>query len=169
MNKKLLLFLIIGLGVLILLIANLFQKNNSINKSLLNPTPTVVIPPNYSNQVKIPSYVTIDQVNNKAIISNVKMNNFFNSANILNKEGDMQVSDATNSGYNITYLSQFNEFLISINKSPFDQFRIQAENNFLTKLGINQQEACKLTVVITTPRFVNPNQAGQNYSLSFCQ
>ena len=169
MNKKIIVFIVIclGLGIIFLLIINGFQKNNSKLSPLL-PTPTLIIAPSYFDRM-IPPNVTINPENSKIIISSVEMNNFIKTARVINKEGDMQVSSTIASGYSIIYLSQFSEFLISINKSPFDQYRLQAENKFLVSLGINQQQACKLNVIITTPRFVNPGQAGQNYSLSFCQ
>lgn len=70
--------------------------------------------------------------------------------------------------YEIIYINQNDQYLISISGSPFEEKRKLAEQNFLKTFKINKEEACKLNVVITTPTFANPKEAGINYKLSFC-
>ena len=71
--------------------------------------------------------------------------------------------------FNITYYPLDEAFLIIITGIPFEDNRILAEKRFLEELGIETVDACKLKVFITTPRIYNPNEAGINYRLSFCE
>ena len=73
------------------------------------------------------------------------------------------------SSYKITYYPQDVAFLIVITGIPFEENRQIAEKRFLEELGIKTTEACKLSVYITTPRAYNPNEAGINYRLSWCE
>lgn len=72
-------------------------------------------------------------------------------------------------GYQIFYFEDLEQFLISITASPFEQYRLRAEIDFLESLNISQREACSLDVVITTPARDNPEYAGKEYELSFCE
>ena len=60
-------------------------------------------------------------------------------------------------------------FFISVVSWPFDEHRLVAEADFLDKLGITDDEACRLNVDETTPAFANPDKAGKTYALSFCR
>lgn len=71
--------------------------------------------------------------------------------------------------YSITANKDSSYYKILITKSPFQQYRLEAEQKFLEQLNITKEKACGLDVEITTPRFANPDQAGQIYKLSFCQ
>ncbi len=84
-----------------------------------------------------------------------------------NKQGD--VVFGKNPDFEIIFLPKFEEFLISINGSPFEEKRQKAEEELLGKLSISQEEACKLNVRIITPRHINPQESQQDYKLSFCQ
>jgi len=46
--------------------------------------------------------------------------------------------------------------------------KLEVEKRFIELLDISEAEACKLDVIITTPQFVNPEFAGEEYYLSFC-
>ena len=84
-----------------------------------------------------------------------------------NTSGDIQF-DSTSS-YEFTYFKPEDRFLISITGSPFERVRLEAEASFVSQLGIDKAAACKLRVSITTPAFANPDEAGNTYSLSFCE
>lgn len=73
-----------------------------------------------------------------------------------------------NKNFQIVYIPSEKQYQIFINNSPFDKYRTEAENVFLSLLKTSKGEACKLKVEISTPYFVNPNEAGQTYPLSFC-
>lgn len=86
-----------------------------------------------------------------------------------NVSGDILLRDR--SDYRIVFSdSEFSpeRFLISVLKSDFETTRIAAENDLVSLLGISRQNACKLTIVSTTPRYVNPSRAGNQYPLSSC-
>jgi hypothetical protein len=99
---------------------------------------------------------------------NSKLNELGGSTKTINKSGDFSLN-VQSENYSIIYFPKNKSFNISITASPFERIRRQAENDFLKKMGPDEQFICSLNVVITTPRFANPDQAGRNYPLSFCQ
>jgi len=53
--------------------------------------------------------------------------------------------------------------------SPFEKYRAEAEKAFLIKLNVSEGEACSLNVVVGTVQFANPDEAGRDFPLSFCE
>ena len=117
-----------------------------------------------SSSVLLP---TNSQNSSTITISGVKMKDFYKSDPKVNERGDVTLADEE--GFDILYFSKENSFLISILGSPFESVRIDGEREFLNLLNINETEACKLDVAITTPLFANRNEAGKIYKLSFCE
>jgi len=103
----------------------------------------------------------------KITISGVEMNNFNNFAIYKGKIGDTRFIDEKD--FKATYFPEDEAFLINIMASPFDIVRAEAEIKFLSVLSLDKDSACELAVYITTPRTLNPNEAGTNYRLSFCE
>ena len=163
MNKKRI--VIISIIVVLLISAISFaiyknQKNKNQTTNLkVTPIPTSQLPTSYPVYQK-PEGLTIE-------ISGVEINNIYNLNPQINERKDATFK--TSDQYQLIYFSKENEFLISILASPFDQIRLIAEQDFLKILGINTNQACKLQVIISTPLYVNPNEAGKNYRLSFCK
>lgn len=83
--------------------------------------------------------------------------------------GTQKIYVDDNAPYSITANKDGDYFKILVTKSPFQQYRLQAEQKFLEQMNLTVEQACKLDVEITTPRFANPQEAGQIYKLSFCQ
>ena len=54
----------------------------------------------------------------------------------INNAGDLELS--SNQNNSIQYFPQFNIFILSVNKSPFNEGRVEVENEFLQKLGIDK-------------------------------
>lgn len=100
-------------------------------------------------------------------LNGVVVNNFLGSAKQINKQGDSALVKTNN--YELIYFPKNNSFLISILASPFERNRQLAEAELLRRLNISKEDACKLIIVTTTPAFVNANEAGQNFKLSFCK
>ena len=100
-------------------------------------------------------------------ISGVEVNNFKKSAVKISPEGDVLIADSPN--YQISYIAMDELFIISINSSPFDKIRLDAEAEFLRQLDISESTACSLNVQESTPRFANPELAGQSFGPSFCE
>ena len=109
----------------------------------------------------------IAQEAGRIIVSGVNVKDPRSTKLLENKQGDI-VFNKTD-GFEIVYLPKFEQFLISITASPFVENEQAAEDELLTRLGISEEEACQLNVIITTPQSVNPNEAGKNYGLSFCE
>ena len=135
-------------------------KKKAVNKPSGIPTPTNT-PINYP----LPSGVKQDR-SGKITIQGVEVNNFFSSSEKIDPQGDRELSQSNK--YSIQYFPQFNSFLISLNASPFEEVRSEAEQDFIKKLGLDEKTACKLPVNIATSQKANPGFAGRNYPLSFC-
>lgn len=74
-----------------------------------------------------------------------------------------------NPKYQIIYQKSNDTFIISINDSPFEEIKKEAEENFLSLIKADKNIACQLKVRIATPAFANPELAGKNFSLNFCK
>lgn len=68
----------------------------------------------------------------------------------------------------ISHYPTSDSYSIVLLTPPFDQIRQLAEAAFLQQLNVNKTNACLMKVTLSTPRFVNPDQAGQMFPLSFC-
>jgi len=93
--------------------------------------------------------------------------NAFSKTVKTNGEGDALIVDKPT--YQIVYLKKNDQFLISINKSPFEEIRKEAEEEFRKITQADQEILCKLNVEVTTPSFANPSLSGKIFPLSFCK
>lgn len=99
--------------------------------------------------------------------SGIEINNVFKEEDSkITPQKDVLVSEE--SLYQILYLTQFDQFLISIITPNFEEARRIAEAEILQKTGVSKEEACKLDVQITTPSYANLELAGKTFGLSFC-
>ena len=89
------------------------------------------------------------------------------SPEVINKQGDTILFE--NDDFQITWLAQTDSYIISVNNSPFETYRQQAEQKFIEILSRPTQALCRLTVSVVTPYFANPDESGIEYFLSFCQ
>ena len=101
-------------------------------------------------------------------VSGVEMNNFLKTSTLMHDNTNVVIPD-NSPDHSIVYLNEHDQFLISVTGTPFFQKRILAEQNFLRILDISAEDACRLDVVVTTPRYANPHEAGEVSGLSFCQ
>lgn len=60
------------------------------------------------------------------------------------------------------------QFIVSINTEPFGDTRKRAEVALQNKLGLTNEELCKLSVVVSTNPGANNLYKGQNLGFSFC-
>lgn len=90
----------------------------------------------------------------------------FQSPQIINRQGDVRLF--TSETYDIVYYPTKNKYHISIIGFPFSDVRLKAEQRLLEITKVGPETACQLDVLITTPYFANPNEAGKEYDLSFC-
>lgn len=89
------------------------------------------------------------------------------NAKVISQTGDVIIFDSE--AYRIMYHDSDKEYALYIFKSPFNAVKAEAEEKFLELLNIKKDEACELDVIIKTTKVSNPNEAGKNYSLSFCE
>ena len=80
---------------------------------------------------------------------------------------DNVVIDRTNQ-FTIVYYPNEKTFSINVLANPLQQSRSAAEAALLKDLGIDQGQACKLTVTTFVPFDVDQNASGRDYGLSFC-
>lgn len=159
MTKKRL--IIIGSIFAILLVIILVVKLQPTTYNLKpNTTPTPSSPPNTLPKPTIPKGPTFR-------IQNTTVKNFYEGAKEVKPDGEVRVEETA--GYHIIYEPGYNYFLLSIVGSPFSTYRLQAETALLKQLNIPPSQACQLNVDITTPRSINPKEAGITYKLSFCK
>lgn len=154
MNKKIVLILA---GIALLFIVGAIFFLLTFNK------PAVKTPPPSSFPDTTPTRV--DTSSGKINISGIKTNNFLLNPIRSNSRGD--VVFVKTSEYQITYLKIFSEFIVNISTSSATA-REGAELEFLTKLGITKEDACKLKISISAPYAPGQNPALQKRALSFC-
>lgn len=171
-NKKIL--VAFGIGIIIgLILLFIFRVKGNGEKELIpvvTPTETVLSTPFPTYRLRPTLDISRIIENPRAPeieISGVKVENFYRFAKAINAEGDTTI--VGNDDYAIFYHPFQERFLISILGSPFPEKRQTAEQEFLEILGINQSDACRLTVSLTTPLSDNPEYAIPVYSLSFCE
>ncbi len=157
-SKKIIIIGIAGIGILILTIFLFMSSTPTADKSQtqFTPIPTSVV----NVRPTIPQTETM-------LVANVEIKNVYKEGKTLNTYGEIQVAKTPE--YEILYEPADEAFLIGITSSPFESTRPYAESAFLKLLDITPTTACTLKVTITTPFFINPDHAGNNYRLSFCK
>lgn len=159
--------LIIGLfivAVVALVIAVLSSGTKQGQLPPTSPTPTPVSP--FSPSFQASPTAALVPSGNTITVGPVTTNNFYKTTTPFNPQGDRNL--ANSGAYSITYLPDLQQFLIVITGSGFAQNRAAAEQSLLDILNVSQLDACQLNVVIRTINAANPDQAGQDYPLSFC-
>jgi len=87
--------------------------------------------------------------------------------------GGQQTADGTividkPNQYQVLFQPQFEKFTLTILNSQFQNTRQTAEQDLLNSLGISKEQACKLSIAVTTTSDVNPDYSAYEYPLSFC-
>lgn len=154
--KKILILTALLTTILVVLILIRVSNRPSQNIPKTTPTPTQYIPP------PLPTIPPNDTLT----VNGIKVNNIYKDARDRTQTGDVDFSSSPN--YSITYLPKYSEFIITIYQLPFEENRILAEKEFIKKLDISQQQACLMTVSISVPFSVDPEQSGIKFPLSFC-
>lgn len=159
-------FLVLA-GIIILLFFSTVKKG----KEGISPFPPTItqyyIPGEPSPAITLPTVVITIYPADRVIISGVTVKNFFKTAEEITPYGDVVIVNKPE--YRILYQANFNQFLVNILSSPFEGVKAQAEKEFLRILDVTALQACSLNVIIATPRFANPDEAGREYGLSFCK
>ena len=74
----------------------------------------------------------------------------------------------TGAPYSIFYIEPRGDFGIIILKEPVTLVRQRAERDLLDKLGLAQDQICKLNVYVQVPYDVSHEYLGQNIGFTFC-
>ncbi len=135
----------------------LTRKATEVPTALVTPYPGGYLP---KANIKLPTGDTFT-------VGGKEIKNIYNSAQNINDNGDAVF--AQTESYQQVYILQAQYFIITVTGTPFESARQAAEQDFLKKLGISQEDACVLDVRVGTPYFANPNEAGKTYKLSFCE
>ena len=158
----------IGLALVFIIFMSILGRN----KKEATPITTRIIPIN-TPTIGIRPTLRVDEIldnpNNDTFDvpgTDIKVHNFYKNNETINPEGDTYVIEKPE--YSVSYLPKVGKFMISILTSPFEQIRLQAEQDLLVNLQISEIQACKLDISISTPLFANPDFSGQQYRLSFC-
>ncbi len=133
------------------------KRQESVAPSVRTPLPQSQLP---ISELNLPT-------GEKMSVSGTEIKNVYKTALDINDTGDVVYAEANS--YQQVYHPKDQYFLISVTGSPFESARTEAEKQFLAILQISKEDACKLNVTITTPRYANPDEAGKIYKLSFCE
>lgn len=102
----------------------------------------------------------------KQIVSGIAVNTFPATITPINPQGDRILAET--STYRIAYLQQFQEFKIALTGQNFALSRREAEQEFLRIMGVNEPNACRLSVIEYVPNYVKNPQQGLEYPMSIC-
>lgn len=153
MNKPTLFFLIpliffAGAALLALMFVRASRQQITTTPSPTSIQPTIL---------PIPTSKTIES-------HGVTINNPFTNAKAYTVQGD--ALSVKTEAYEIVYLKNFDEFIITILNEPFEANRKIAEEDLLKRLGITQSQACSLKVSVSPP--AKQDELSPRYGLSFC-
>lgn len=164
--KKVLIILaicaIIGVGLIIWFLlkgstaGNNVANTNSASGTQATSTSFVAMPP------KAPAGDTIAIGTGHGVIT---VKNFYKNA--VGQEEEYVIFERS-AGYDLLYSLQDSSFVVSIKSGTLSQVQPQAEQAFLSDLGISQSDACRLVVVVGVNPSVDPSLANQALPLSFC-
>ncbi|MBI2195937.1 MAG: hypothetical protein HYU48_02750 [Candidatus Levybacteria bacterium] len=149
-NKYILLSFLLGLAILTG-VGFLVPKTKI---SAPTPSPTPILP----------EPTTINKLQ-KLNISGIETNDFTASPIATNAQGDVEFAKTPD--YEIGYLKQFNEFILNI-WTPTLAARNAAENEFVNRLGITKDQACRLSVSVAQ-NYSSEFPGSENRKLSFCR
>ncbi len=145
-NKKIILLLVPVILIIGALIYVLIAKKSG-HKETAPPTPEEKISvPTNQGSVAIPD-ITKNPIENLS---------------------DGGVTFKLSDDFSIEYYAKDNSFIITLLNNDVEKAQKEAEQEFLQSLGVSQDDACKLNVIIGVPFSVNENFAGGVYKLSFC-
>ncbi len=169
MNKRIIVIIIGIIGILVIAVILLTKKSTpnstvSVNTVSNNGEPVrtaaPIGTPFVKKEIVIPESKTI-------VSSGIEIKNVYKiDKATITPDKDVVLEDKT--GFHIMYLSQFDQFLVTVLNPDFAVGRTQAERALLERTGTDEKTACKLNVKISTPAYVNAEYGGRTFGLSFC-
>lgn len=83
-------------------------------------------------------------------------------------EGVPDQTASDNPPYTITYISETQYFNVALLQEPIGIIRKEAQQYFMARLGISQDQMCRLNYMVSVPNRVNSQFSGRNLGFSFC-
>ncbi len=132
------------------------QKKDDIKTLVKNDVPKNNLLLNDGSTIQLPEFITQNEKTTK-----------------LTPETFREIAGGNNLNFSISYLPYNKEnsqiqFTVILNKLPLSKSRVEAENALRTKLGLSNEELCKLDLSVYVFGWINKDLAGQNLGLSFC-
>lgn len=94
----------------------------------------------------------------------VDVTNWYDPQVFLIADGKNQDSDL----FQIFYYDADTSIGVSLLSQPLGDIRLVAEKQLKERLGLSENEICKMKINVSTPSFVSEQYSGQNLGLSFC-
>lgn len=141
------------------------------NSGPWNPIETGTNTPNKSSTAIPPGMLKLTDGSNIPIPEFIVKNE---ATTTLSADAFRDIAGNDYSDYRITYLpynkqnSQI-EFAIILNALPLSKTRRDAENILRSRLGVGNQELCKMDINVYVFGAIAEEYAGQNLGLSFCE
>ena len=102
----------------------------------------------------------------------IQVNDFKQQPFVLDVGEGFYNLDGANADINLPYSILYNQnnqsFAISLNIAPLYTTRDQATAEFIKRLGITSEQACKINIYVGVPYSVDSRLSGQNLGLSYC-
>ena len=70
--------------------------------------------------------------------------------------------------YAIEYIAASDYFSVALLKEPLSSSRATAEQYLMQRLGVTQDDMCRLKYMVSAPAWVNTTYASTNFGFSFC-
>lgn len=74
-----------------------------------------------------------------------------------------------NSGFSILYSEHNDSFAISLYERPLELYHENASKYFLELTELNIEDACKLNVFVSVTYDIDPELAGKDFGLTYCE
>lgn len=71
--------------------------------------------------------------------------------------------------FQLIYIEKSHSFAVSLLSAPLHERRLEAEDILLQRLGVSEEVACQLRIMVSTTRNVSATFASQELGLSFCE
>src|SRR3989344_6029565 len=160
----------IGFVILLLVIIYLLTNRKTVDpdesiQPTISPTEIIITPISADIIPTAPPTPVFEE--GDIVISDIAVNNFKENADKILLNGDVVIKEMEI--YQIVYLDTYQTFIISITDKDYDRAVAAAERDFLGILGINEANACRLTVEVNSPAFAQNEYAGMVFPLSFCE
>jgi hypothetical protein len=179
--KKIIIYGVILVLVIVAVIGGLLLVNKTNSNQTVTPPPPNSFPESTSTNESSGQIVSNSESNQTVSVTNggtpITTRNFLNDPGVIHNPNNTPDYDilvgtsdpsAPNPPYEIDYSAKDQSFGITLYKEPLGQYRIEAENDLMKRLGITQTQMCNINYIVATGPGINDTYAGKNLGFSFC-